>query len=211
MQIDQLKKLPNSFYTQKNVCSIAKNLLGKILVTQFNEIITACTIVETEAYNGIVDKASHSYKNRRTSRTEIMFANGGLTYVYLCYGIHYLFNVVTNTINQPHAVLIRAGEPVFGIETMLQRTGKTKADYTLTKGPGNLCKAMGINNTHNGLDISGNEIFIAQHSNSPKKQSILTTKRIGVDYAQEDALLPYRFILANNLYVSGKKSQNIAV
>ncbi len=209
--IHQLQKLPHSFYTQKNVCNIAKNLLGKILVTQFNETITACTIVETEAYNGIVDKASHSYKNKRTTRTEIMFANGGLTYVYLCYGIHYLFNVVTNTINQPHAVLIRAGEPVFGIETMLQRTGKIKVDYTLTKGPGNLCKSMGINTSHNGLDICGNEIFIVNNPNSTKKQQIITTKRIGVDYAEEDALLPYRFILANNLYVSGKKTQNIAV
>jgi DNA-3-methyladenine glycosylase len=136
-------KLPLSFYRQKNVCKVAKALIGKVLVTTFDDIETAGRIVETEAYNGIADKASHAWNGRRTNRTEIMYADGGISYVYLCYGIHHLFNVVTNIENTPHAVLIRALEPLTGIDTMLYRTRKAKLDHTLTRGPGNVSKALG--------------------------------------------------------------------
>lgn len=209
--MNNLKKLPASFYTRKNVVQIAKELLGKVLVTQLDGLATTSRIVETEAYAGITDKASHAYNNRRTNRTEIMFGNGGHSYVYLCYGVHYLFNVVTNTINQPHAVLIRATEPLTGIENMLARTGKLTADYSLTKGPGNVAKAMGIHKLHTGINLLGNEIFIADDGYVVAPKTIIATKRIGVDYAAEDALLPYRFIIKDNLYISGKKSQNIGL
>lgn len=200
------KKLPASFYCRKNVVLIAKELIGKIVVTQFNGIITAGRIVETEAYNGIVDKASHAFGGRRTNRTEVMYANGGVAYVYLCYGIHHLFNVVTNVNDVPHAVLIRAVEPIMGIDEMLKRTNKIKADFTLTKGPGNVSKALGIQTIHSGFDLNSDEIFIASDDFLILKNSIKATARIGVNYAGEDALLPYRFIISSNKYVSGKKS-----
>ncbi len=198
-------KLPNSFYRQKNVCAVAKGLIGKVLITNFKGTITAGRIVETEAYNGIVDKASHAWNGRRTQRTETMYRQGGVSYVYLCYGIHHLFNVVTNETDVPHAVLLRALEPVWGIETMLKRTGKPQADYTLTKGPGNLSKAMGILVKHNALDLQKDEISIVDDGFTVKPSHIISTPRIGVDYAAEDAFLPFRFILKDNPYVSGKK------
>jgi DNA-3-methyladenine glycosylase len=198
-------KLPLAFYRQKNVCVVARALIGKILVSSFNKIITAGRIVETEAYNGAVDKASHAWGGRRTNRTEIMYAPGGVSYVYLCYGIHHLFNVVTNVADVPHAVLIRGVEPLRGIEHMLQRTGKQKPDNTLTRGPGNVSKAMGIYTQHTGMDLLGDELFIVDDGFSIKPSQIIVTPRIGVDYAGKDAQLPYRFIVKDNPYVSGKK------
>jgi len=197
-------KLDASFYNRPNVLQIAKELIGKILVTNFDGKLTAARIVETEAYNGIADKASHAYNNRRTIRTEIMFGNAGTAYVYLCYGIHHLFNVVTNAKNVPHAVLIRAAEPVYGFETMLNRTRKLHIDNTLTKGPGNVSKALGIQTTHTGLSLLGKKIFIVDDGFDGYKKSIATSVRIGVDYAAEDALLPYRFYVKGNVFVSGK-------
>ena len=157
------------------------------------------------SYAGAVDKASHAYNNRRTIRTEVMFGEPGTAYVYLCYGIHHLFNVVTNKKNIPHAILIRAVEPLTGIETMLLRTGKPKADFTLTRGPGNVSKALGIFTRHTGYDLCSEEIFIADDGLRLKPKQIITTTRIGVDYAAEDSLLPYRFIVKDNPYVSGKR------
>ena len=201
------QQLPIEFYTRKNVMTIAKDLLGKLLVTRFDGIVTAGRIVETEAYNGAVDKASHAFGNRRTRRTEIMFANGGRAYVYLCYGIHHLFNVVTNTSEIPHAVLIRAIEPLVGMETMLFRTKKNKLDHSITKGPGNVSRALGITTNHTGMSLLKDELFIADDGFAVKRNMILTTPRIGVIYAEEDALLPYRFIIKGNPFVSGKKNQ----
>ena len=198
-------KLPLSFYRQKNVCTIAKALVGKVLVSFMNGVITAGRIVETEAYNGTTDRASHSWNGRRTRRTEIMYAAGGLSYVYLCYGIHHLFNVVTNTEDIPHAVLVRSVEPLLGIEDMLLRTGKKKLDDTLTRGPGNVSKALGIQTSHTGTGLQSDELFIAADGFKVKRSQLMATPRIGVDYAGEDALLPYRFVLKDNPYVSGKK------
>ena len=199
--------LNQSFYTRPSVLTIAKELLGKILATTFDGKLTAGRIVETEAYNGVVDKASHAWGGRRTNRTEIMYANGGTSYVYLCYGIHHLFNIVTNVEDTPHAVLIRAVEPMIGIDIMLERVGKQKADFTLTKGPGNVSKALGIYTHHSGLDLLQTDIFIADDGFKLKKLDIITTPRIGVDYAGDDAALPYRFIIKDNPYVSGKKQK----
>jgi DNA-3-methyladenine glycosylase len=206
--VKEIKKLGYSFYKRSDVAKIAHELLGKILITNFNNQLTSGRIVETEAYAGVVDKASHAYNNRRTNRTEIMYKDAGNAYVYLCYGIHHLFNVITNVEDIPHAILIRALEPLGGIDIMLKRTGKIKLDYTLTKGPGNVSKALGLFTHHTGTNLSGNEIFIGDDGFKVSAKNILITKRIGVDYAAEDAELPYRFIIKGNKFVSGKKIIN---
>ena len=199
-----MKKLGIDFYRGDNVLQIAKELLGKLLVTQWNGCVTSGRIVEVEAYNGIIDKASHSFSGRRTNRNEIMYAAGGVAYVYLCYGIHHLFNVVTNNKETPHAILIRAAEPVEGVDEMLRRVGKEKLDTTLTRGPGNLSKALGLFTSHSGHSLLSKELFIADEGFVFNKNEIAASSRIGVDYAGEDALLPYRFYIKGNPFVSGK-------
>ena len=189
-------KLPPAFYERADVVTIARELLGKILVTNFDQQLTAGRITETEAYNGIFDKASHAYGNRRTKRTEVMYGPGGTAYIYLCYGLHQMFNVVTNRQGIPHAVLIRAIEPLAGKEVMLQRFGKTVDKPGLTKGPGNVGKALGIHANQSGMSLQSDELFIANDGFSFPPNEIIITKRIGVDYAAEDALLPYRFVVA---------------
>lgn len=194
-----------SFYDRADVVRIARELLGKILITWFDGQFTAGRIVETEAYNGAVDKASHAYGNRRTARTEVMFGQPGIAYVYLCYGIHHLFNVVTNKAGTPHAVLVRALEPLHGTDIMLNRTRKQVPDNTLTRGPGNVSKALGIFTQHTGMDLVSSSLLIAEDQYAVKKSAIGVTTRIGVDYAGPDALLPYRFIVKDNPYVSGRR------
>lgn len=203
---ESLKKLDRSFYSRKNVLQIAKDLLGKILITQLNGIRSSGRIVETEAYAGIDDRASHAYGGKRTTRSEHLYGNPGTVYVYICYGMHHLFNVITNKKDIPHGVLIRALEPMEGVDEMLNRSGKLTADYTLTKGPGNLSRAMGMNKNHSGGNVFSEEIFIADDGLRYKKNEIVTTKRIGVDGAGKDANLLYRFIVRGNPYVSAKKS-----
>lgn len=200
-----MKKLDYYFYNRADVVNIARELLGKVLVTQWDGVVTSGRIVETEAYRGVTDRASHAWNGRRTRRTEIMYDEGGKGYVYLCYGIHHLFNVVTNIKETPHAVLVRAVEPMEGIGTMLQRTGKKKPDRTLTSGPGNVSKALGLMVSHTGVSLLEDTVFIADDSYALKKRDIIATTRIGVDYAGEDALLPYRFFIRDNIYVSGRR------
>ena len=199
-----MNKLGIDFYQRHDVVKIAKELLGKILVTNWKGKITSGRIVESEAYAGIIDKASHASGGRRTARNEIMYGEGGYSYVYLCYGIHHLFNVVTNSANTPHAILIRALDPLEGIEEMLLRTRKKKMDNTLTRGPGNVSKALGIVTKHSGISLMMDEIFIADDGTKFSKKEIAASPRIGVDYAGEDALLPYRFYVKGNPFVSGK-------
>jgi DNA-3-methyladenine glycosylase len=178
--------------------------LGKILVTNWKGIVTSGRIVECEAYAGVIDKASHASGGKRTARNEIMYGDGGYAYVYLCYGIHHLFNVVTNSKEVPHAILIRALDPLEGIEEMLLRTNKKKLDHTLTRGPGNVSKALGISTTHTGTSLLGEKIFIADDGVKFSKNLVAASPRIGVDYAGNDALLPYRFYIKGNPFVSGK-------
>lgn len=199
-----MQKLGKDFYQRENVLSIAKELLGKLLVTKRAGVTTAGRIVEVEAYNGVIDKASHAFGGRRTNRNEVMYAEGGVAYVYLCYGIHHLFNVVTHSKETPHAILIRALEPVKGIDEMLRRTGKKKLDHTLTRGPGNLSKAMGIAVLHSGCSLQSKELFLADDGFEYGKNEIAASPRIGVDYAGKDALLHYRFYIKGNPFVSGK-------
>ena len=199
-----MKKLPLSFYNRKDVVTIARELLGKIIVTNFDGNITSGRIVECEAYVALTDKASHSFAGRRTSRNEHMYAAPATAYVYICYGMHQMFNIVTNEKEIPDAVLIRAVEPLQGIDIMLQRTGKLKADYTLTKGPGNVGKALGISKQHSGLHLLDNEIYLMNDEFILNENEIGVSKRIGVESAGADALLPYRFYVRGNKYVSGK-------
>lgn len=198
-----MAKLKTAFYRQHDVTVIAKELLGKILVTNINGVRTAGMIVETEAYAGIIDRASHAWNNRRTKRTEVIFQPGGLAYVYLCYGIHYLFNVVTNIENTPHAVLIRALQPVDGID-MMQRRYNNKPSAKLTAGPGSLCKAMGIDTSLNGESLTGKKVWIETGQDIADDNIVIST-RVGVQYAGEDAYLPYRFSIKNNDWVSKGK------
>jgi DNA-3-methyladenine glycosylase len=192
--------LPLSFYIRPDVVQVARELLGKQLFTSMDGIITSGIICETEAYAGITDKASHAYGGRRTQRTEIMYARGGTAYIYLCYGIHSLFNVVTNVKDIPHAVLIRGIIPVEGIGTMLQRAEKVKVTKNFGTGPGNVSKILGIHYSHSGLDLlkrpenNGNPaIWIEDNGIRMNPALIKSSPRVGVDYAGEDALLPYRF------------------
>ena len=188
------QKLNLRFYDRQDVVKIARDLLGKILVTQLNGLRCAGRIVETEAYAGVNDRASHAFAGKRTARSEHLYGDPGTLYVYICYGMHHLINITTNKKDIPHAVLIRALEPMEGVEYMLRRTGKKSLDFTLTKGPGNLARAMGISKIDSGTNFFSKEIFLEDDGLRYKKEQILATKRIGVESAREDAELPYRFI-----------------
>jgi DNA-3-methyladenine glycosylase len=190
-------KLQPSFYLRKSITEIARDLLGKILVTKIDNETTSGVISETEAYEGAIDKASHAYNNRRTQRTSIMFREGGIAYVYLCYGIHHLFNVVSNKAQTPHAILIRSIIPLAGILVMEKRRKMKLKSKGFADGPGKLCQALGINLLHNGASLNGEDIWIEENQNSESFE-ILSTPRIGVDYAGDHALWPYRFIIDPN-------------
>ncbi len=196
--------LATDFYRRADVVQVAKDLIGKKIITEINGYKTSGRIVETEAYAGIDDKASHAYNHRRTQRTEIMYADGGVAYVYLCYGVHHLFNVVTNIAGIPHAVLIRAIEPLEGIDTMLQRRKKAHVTPSLTAGPGVLSAALGIHTKHTGVDLRSSLIRIEDMGIVVPESHLVITTRVGVEYAGKDALLPYRFYEAGNPFVSKK-------
>lgn len=197
-------KLSRDFYERSDVVTVAKGLLGKTLHTFIEGQYTSCRITELEAYAGRDDKACHANDGLRTKRTEIMYGRGGMSYVYLCYGIHHLFNVVTNKEGMADAVLIRAVEPLEGRELMLERRKKAKLDKTLSSGPGTLSAALGImTHKHYGLDLLGNSIWIEDTPKVPDSE-IVTATRIGVDYAEEDALKPWRFYIKDTQWVSKK-------
>lgn len=193
-------KLPESFYQDSNVVQVARKLLGKVLITNIEGKLTGGMIVETEAYSSR-ERGCHAYDNRKTNRNKVMFDNGGVSYVYLCYGVHHLFNVVTNEAGKADAVLIRALEPVHGAEVMMKRMG-TKVMKRITSGPGKLSKALGIDRSHNGEYLLGNHIWIEDAGNKIAKRQIQESPRIGIDYAGEDALLPWRFTIRENKWVS---------
>ena len=198
----ETQKLGRSFYTSKDVVKIARDLLGKFLFTNIEGDITGGIIVETEAYSGENDKACHSHMGRRTQRTEIMYHTGGLAYVYLTYGIHNLFNIVTNEEGSADAVLIRGIEPTEGIDIMLLRRGMEKAEKRLTAGPGVLSQALGIERHHYGEPVTGDKIWVEDRNLILKEEQIVARPRVGIGYAGEDALLPWRFSIRNNPWVS---------
>lgn len=199
-----MKKLPLSFYVRTDVVTIARELLGKVLVTNFNGERTSGRIVETEAYAGESDRASHASKGR-TARTSVMYGSGGQAYVYLCYGIHQMFNVVTSVEGEPHAVLIRAVEPLEGKEVMLHRTGKTHMNAGVTSGPGKVGKAFGFHTSQCGLSLVSDKLFIADDGLVLQDSEVVASRRIGVDYAGDHAEWLYRFHMKENKFVSGKK------
>lgn len=197
-----MKKIPRSYFRQHDVVFLAKDLIGKKICTCFDDQLTSGIITETEAYNGRMDKACHAHQGRRTRRTEIMYQPGGLAYVYLCYGIHHLLNFVTNEEDLADAILIRAIEPVDGIDIMLARRNKKRLDKTLTSGPGTLSQALGITTKNYGLELDSDHLWLEEASLPIKEEDIETTTRIGIDYAGEDALLPWRFYLKSSEFVS---------
>lgn len=202
-----MRKLPVSFYARPDVLQIARELLGQVLVTRIRGKVTAGRIVETEAYKAFTDKASHAYGGRRTARNEDMYGPAGISYVYLCYGMHHMMNVVTNVKDVPEAVLIRALEPLEGAAEMAKRCAKRETDKTLSRGPGNVTRAMAVEKSHSGIRLNSDVLFIAEGI-SPAQSDIGVSKRIGVDYAGSDALLPYRFFIRGNACVSGPRLLN---
>ena len=181
---------------------ISKELIGKVLCTQFNGQLTTGKIVETEAYNGRTDRACHAYPNVRTARTETIYGPPGHAYVYLCYGIHHLFNVVTNKEGLADAILIRAIEPLPGEEIMLERRNQSSLKPMIANGPGKMSQALGIRTAHNSEDLTGDTIWIEDRGVLLTDRDILASPRIGVDYAGDDAQLPWRFTLKGSKWVS---------
>lgn len=199
-------KLPRSFYTRANVLTVTRDLLGKVLVVPARDgTRVSGRIVEAEAYRGPQDRASHAYGGRRTKRTETMYLVGGTAYVYFVYGMYYQFNVVTNVQDIPHAVLIRALEPLEGIEIMRRRRHH-HADQNLTSGPGKLCVALGIDKRLDGADLMGPRVWIEEGQRISARQ-VACGPRIGIDYAGDWVTKPWRFWIRNSSFVSRRESQ----
>ena len=190
------KKLPQSFYLRDDVVEVGRLLLGKVLCTRIDGAVTKSIITETEAYAGVEDRASHAYGGRRTRRTEPMYGAGGSAYVYLCYGIHHLFNVVTNQAGVPHAVLIRAGKALSGVAVIAARRARECEDPSLLAGPGSLSKGMGITTALTGASLRGRTVWLEDHDIVFPDERIAVGPRIGIDYAGPDAARPYRFRIA---------------
>lgn len=193
-------KLTAEFFQSSDVVELAKHLVGYQINTYINKKLTSGIITETEAYAGKGDKACHAHLGRFTKRTSVMYEPGGIAYIYLCYGIHHLFNIVTNTKGNADAILIRAIEPIDGIDVMLSRRAKSKVDKTLTSGPGNVSQALGLTKEHNQNSVCSDEIWFEEQNT--KHIEIIETTRIGIDYAEEDAQLPWRFYDNSSRYIS---------
>lgn len=197
------KKLGASFYQRSDVVQISRELLGKVLCTQFpGQPLTSGIITETEAYCGRNDKACHANDGLRTKRTEVMYRAGGVAYVYLCYGIHHLFNIVTNVKDKADAVLVRAVEPVNGIDSILDRRNATKLKPGITAGPGRLTQALNITTDYTGMDLTGDTIWIEDRDKTISSEQIASSPRIGVDYAGKHAQRPWRFYISESKWVS---------
>ena len=197
-----LSKLPRSFYTRGGALEVARSLLGKRLVVpaETGERVSG-RVVEVEAYLGVGDRASHAYGGRRTARTETMYAPGGVAYVFFVYGMHHQFNVVTGPEGTPQAVLVRAVEPDEGLDWMRRRR-PVRHDRELTNGPGKLCQALGIDRTYNGEDLTAGRVWLEDAGLRVSPSDIASGPRVGVAYAGEDALLPYRLWVKGNPFVS---------
>lgn len=195
------RKLPREFYTRSNVVTVARELLGKLLVVPAsNGRRVSGIIVETEAYRGPHDRAAHSYGGRRTKRTETMYGRGGTSYVFFVYGMYNQFNVVTNLEDKPHAVLIRALQPVEGIELMRKRR-RGQPDHNLTNGPGKLCIALAIDRKLDAADLLGGRVWLEEGEHISRSR-IVSGPRVGIDYAEEWVDKPWRFWVKGNPFVS---------
>lgn len=206
MLAEERSILQEAFYQRADVLQVSRELLGKYLMTDVDGEVAGGMIVETEAYSHINDRACHSYLNRRTNRTEVMFHAGGVAYVYKVYGFHFLFNVVTNMAEKADAVLIRAIEPMINLEVMQQRRSLAGLSYRLTAGPGMLAQALGISKQHYGIFLTrGEHIWIEDRAVSIEPEEIIASPRVGIGYAGEDALLPWRFRLKESRWTSRAK------
>jgi len=190
-----MPKLPTEFYKRSDVTQLSRELLGRRICSNINAEFCSAIISETEAYAGIEDKASHAFGGKRTKRTEIMYAGGGVAYVYLCYGIHYLFNLVTNVEGIPHAILIRAIRAEIGEDIMLKRRKLKYFRKDSLIGPGKVSQALGISLDQNGISLNDDQIWLEETDIHINSENVCVGPRVGVDYAEEDALLPYRFSL----------------
>ncbi len=198
-----MRALPQEYFLNENVVEIAKSLIGKTLHTLIDGVHTSGIITETEAYNGTTDKACHAYGGKRTKRTTVMYNEGGISYVYLCYGIHNLFNIITNKEDYPDAVLIRSIKPVDGISAMMKRRGIDLQSSKLTAGPGRISQALGISLRHNGLNLEPESgIWLEDNKEQITDSHVMSSKRIGISYAEEHADLPWRFYLKDSEWVS---------
>ena len=195
-------RLDDAFYRRTRVTTVARGLIGKHLFARIDGQLCGGIVVETEAYAGPEDRASHAFGNRRTSRTEPMFLAGGAAYVFLCYGMHHCFNVVTGAAGIPHAVLIRALQPTHGLAAMRCRRGPRVPDARLTRGPGALAQALGITVADSGLALAGRRIWLEARGPAVPARRIAARRRIGVDYAGEDAERPWRFVLRDSPWLS---------
>lgn len=195
-------KLPVTFYQSDDVVSLSAKLLGKHLFTRVDGQLTGGIIVETEAYRGPEDRGSHAYNHRRTARNETMYAQGGVVYMYICYGIHDMLNIVTGEEGNSHAILIRAAEPTVGLDTMRLRRGLENDDKRLCKGPGALAKAFGLKKIHNGFSLDGNEIWIEDKGNVIASEDIVARPRIGLNIEEPYRSIPWRFYIKGNKFIS---------
>ena len=202
------QRLPHSYYQSEEVLFLAKDLLGKYLMTNISGHLCGGRIVETEAYRAPDDKACHAYNNLRTNRTEVMFASGGVAYIYLCYGIHHLMNIVTGPEDTAHAILIRAIEPTDGLDVMAKRRNLSPDNVKLTRGPGALSKALALKKTYSGtsLVLQDTCIWIEDRDTRYHQEELCTSRRIGIDGSGEAAAYPWRFFVRDSPYVSGHKN-----
>jgi len=190
-----MRRLQKSYFLQHDVIAISRDLLGKYLFTCKDGQIAGGIISEVEAYKGTQDRASHAFGGRRTRRNEMMYHEGGVAYVYLCYGMHHLLNFVTNEEDIPDAVLIRGVIPTHGEELMLLRSGKEHMRPDCGSGPGKVSKLLGLTVADNGCPLDGDVLWVEDRGLVIPDSQVEITPRIGVGYAGEDALLPYRFLL----------------
>lgn len=196
-------RLGCDFY-QKNAVKAAQDLLGKIIVRKYKGKTIKVKIVDTEAYSGAADKASHAYNNKKTKRTETMFSKGGVSYIYLIYGIHYCLNIVTAAEGKPDAVLIRAVEPLVGLDFIkANRKIKTRKKVDLTNGPGKLSQALNIDKSLNNCDlVKSNKLYLITDKNEESSFKIEAAPRINIDYAEDYKDKKWRFYIKDNKYIS---------
>lgn len=202
------KRLSHDFFLHTDVVQICKSLIGKVLVSTIDDLYTSGIIVEAEAYRGPDDKACHAFNHRRTPRTEVLYKDGGHAYIYICYGIHHLFNIVTAPKEMAHAVLIRALEPLEGKDIMMKRRNMISMEPKITRGPGALSVAMGFNANLSGMNMNSKEskIYIEDRRLVYTDEHVKSGTRIGVENAGVSALLPWRFWVKGNKYVSANRS-----
>ncbi|MGB4400223.1 MAG: DNA-3-methyladenine glycosylase [Daejeonella sp.] len=195
-------KLSLDFYSQADVVSVARQLLGKHLYSKIGGKITGGIIVETEAYRGPDDRGSHAYMDKKTPRTEMMYQAGGVAYMYICYGIHDMLNIVTGTEGMSHAALIRAIEPIEGLDVMRNRRAIFDDDKRLCQGPGALAKAMGLSKLHNGTDLQGDTIWLTDEGLSYSDLEVMAGARVGMNFEGPYKTIPWRFYVKGNAHVS---------